>query len=233
MRRFFSTAIHSDHIALDAEESRHLSKVLRMQVGDRLEVVDGKGGLYQCKIIEIGKKACRLEILESQRSKPESELWMAVAPTKNINRWEWFLEKATEIGIGRISPILCEHSERKALKMDRQERILKEAMKQSQRMYLPQLDELRSFDELIEEGRSSEVEKYIAHCEEEAKEMLLSLHQKGNKALILIGPEGDFSPKEIQLAAEDGFKPISLGRSRLRTETAALVACHTINLIDA
>lgn len=236
MRRFYAHAdqIFEEEIILDEEESTHLSRVLRLQIGDEVEVVNGLGDLYQARVSEISKRNCRLLIKQKQSSDKDSpELWMAVAPTKNLNRWEWFLEKATELGIGRISPILCRRSERKVLKIDRQMRILKEAMKQSQRLYLPELNELKPLSAIIEEAKNFEGEKFIAHCENAPKELLKSLHQSEKKALILIGPEGDFHPEEISKALENGFKAISLGESRLRTETAALAACHTINLIDA
>jgi len=230
MRRFYSTDIRNDSIYLDQDESRHLKQVLRAKEGDQVEVVNGKGNLYQCEIIKLEKKECELRILEFSFSEKSLNLWMAVSPTKNINRWEWFLEKATEIGISRISPILCENSERKHLKYDRQIRILKEAMKQSHQLHLPELDEMTSFDTFLKEAQREE--KYIAHCYEGEKEKLLSAHQKNKNTLILIGPEGDFSRPELESAISKGFLPISLGESRLRTETAAIAACHTISLLD-
>jgi 16S rRNA (uracil1498-N3)-methyltransferase len=236
MRRFYAHAdqVFEEEILLDEEESKHLSRVLRLQIGDKVEAVDGLGNLYQAQVSEISKRNCRLQINQKQSTKTDPPgLWMAVAPTKNLNRWEWFLEKATELGIGRISPILCRRSERKVLKIDRQMRILKEAMKQSQRLYLPELNELSELSFIIDEAKDFSGEKFIAHCEDAPKELLKSLHQSGKKALILIGPEGDFHPDEISKALENGFKAISLGDSRLRTETAALAACHTVNLINA
>ncbi|MAY83677.1 MAG: 16S rRNA (uracil(1498)-N(3))-methyltransferase [Flavobacteriales bacterium] len=236
MRRFYAQLqnISDKDILLDDEESKHLSRVLRLQIGDGVEVVDGEGQLYKAEVAEISKRSCRLNILETKKSNESTiKLWMAVAPTKNLNRWEWFLEKATEIGIGRISPILCQRSERKVLKIDRQLRILREAMKQSQRLYLPHLDEMMDFQSLIEKSKDFEGKKYIAHCEEGNKELLKNLHQSNENALILIGPEGDFHPDEISMAEANDFKAISLGESRLRTETAAIAACHTITLINA
>lgn len=232
MRRFFSSDIQGDHIFLDDEESRHLKQVLRAKIGDEIEVVNGEGDLYVSEILELGKKSSELRIKErSTAAENSNSLWIAVAPTKNINRWEWFLEKASEIGIARISPIICDNSERKHLKTDRQLRILKEAMKQSKQLHLPKLDELQSFKQFIQEAEATE--KFIAHCYGGEKVQLKSLHQKGIKSLILIGPEGDFSLDEVSMAENKGFKAVSLGESRLRTETAAIVACHTINLLDA
>lgn len=232
MRRFFSNDTKGANLFLDAEESRHLQQVLRLKIGDELEVVNGKGELFQCQIVELRKRSTELKIIHhTQVESTPNTLWMAVAPTKNINRWEWFLEKATEIGIGRITPLLCKNSERKVLKRDRQERILKEAMKQSKQLFLPQLDELSTFDELLQQVK--EEEKFIAHCYDGKKESLKNLHEKGKKALILIGPEGDFDLTEVEKAMANGFKAIHLGESRLRTETAAIIACHSIQLIDA
>jgi len=236
MRRFYAQAqqIIEQTILLDEEESKHLSRVLRLKEGDKVEVVDGEGSLYQAEVSGLSKRNCQLSITRVDQSAVAAvNLWMAVAPTKNLNRWEWFLEKTTELGIGRISPMLCNRSERKVLKIDRQLRILKEAMKQSQGLFLPQLDELQSFDRVLEEAAKFDGKKYIAHCEDGEKELLKHLHQSGEKALILIGPEGDFDPDEISYALAQGFKPISLGDRRLRTETAALAACHTINLLNA
>lgn len=232
MHLFFSNTILNKQIELDAEESRHLSKVLRLKVGDSVEAIDGKGNLYACKVLESHPKKSSLSIIETSYKEEKFNIHLAVAPTKNLNRWEWFLEKVTEIGIDQISPIKCNHSERQVLKMERQVRILISAMKQSQKATLPKLEELQDFSKFLE--TDFEGEKYIAHCETSSDKMsLVELHPKGKKALILIGPEGDFSPDEIASAKAKGFKEISLGTSRLRTETAAIVACHTITLINA
>ncbi|MEX2380049.1 MAG: 16S rRNA (uracil(1498)-N(3))-methyltransferase [Vicingaceae bacterium] len=232
MHRFYSEEIQGETAFLDSEESRHLSKVLRLTDGDRVELIDGSGNLYRCLILEAHSKKVRLKI-ESRTEVAEQHFGVeiAAAPTKNMNRWEWFLEKATEIGIDAIHPIFCENSERKVLKTDRQLRILKSAIKQSHKVRLPKLNEDQSFKEFIKQA--FEGEKYIAHCHELPKMKLTKIHSKGKKALILIGPEGDFSESEIKLATAEGFVPVSLGKSRLRTETAALVACHTIHLINA
>lgn len=232
MHRFYSENIEADKVLLDAEESRHLSKVLRLTNGDEVELIDGKGALYQCLILEAHSKEAVLKI-ESKVSinEPNYQVEIAAAPTKNMNRWEWFLEKATEIGIDAIHPIFCSNSERKVLKADRQFRILKSAIKQSQKVKLPQLSEAQQFNTFI--NQPFDGEKYIAHCHELPKMKLSKIHTSGKKALILIGPEGDFSEEEVKSATAAGFVPVSLSKSRLRTETAALVACHTIHLINA
>jgi len=228
----FYTPTKSDQIIeLSQEESRHLSKVLRLKNGDFAEVIDGKGNLYQCRVVDNHPKKAVLEIENSRYTPSEFGVHIAAAPTKNLNRWEWFLEKACEVGIDRISPILTANAERKILKPERQERILISAIKQSLKATLPKLDELKPLGNLISEN--FEGKKYIAHCHPATSKMhLKKIHPKGEKALILIGSEGDFSSDEILAAEAKGFQPISLGSSRLRTETAALLACHIINLIN-
>ena len=232
MHRFYVEDINQDPIELDAEESRHLSKVLRLTDGDEVELFDGSGSLFRGLVVEAHSKRAKLAVKEKLKEQQEDfKVQIAAAPTKNMNRWELFLEKATEIGIDRISPLLCEHSERKVLKLDRQLRILKSAVKQSHKLQFPQLDEMSSFQDFI--NQDFEAEKYIAHCHELPKMKLSSIHPKGKAAVVLIGPEGDFSPEEIKAATAAGFKPVSISQSRLRTETAALVALHTIQLINA
>ena len=176
-------------------------------------------------------KKCRLSILNVQKEDRRKNYWLhvAIAPTKSISRFEWFLEKATEIGIDEITPLLSEHSERKVVKFERSEKILISAMKQSQKAFLPKLNELTSFNEFIQ--KNSEKQKFIAHCNDGEKNHLKNAIQKGNNMVILIGPEGDFSLEEVLEAKEKGFEEISLGDERLRTETAGIVACHTVNLI--
>lgn len=232
MHLFYATTIQEQTIHLDPEESRHLAKVLRLKDGDRISVIDGLGNQYTCEVFHAHPKNSVLNILERKTLSEEFGVSIAAAPTKNLNRWEWFLEKATEIGIDEIYPIKSYHSERKVLKHDRQERILISAIKQSYKATLPKLSELTSFKKLIEQ--QFDHPKYIAHCYEEIPRVSLKqIHPRGQKALILIGPEGDFSKEEVELAIAKGFQSVSLSESRLRTETAALVACHTIHLINA
>lgn len=232
MHLFYSTNVNGEFIELDQDESRHLSKVLRLDNGDPVSAVDGKGGWYNCEVVEAHNKKAVLKVLDKAEQLEGFGVEIASAPTKNLNRWEWFLEKATEIGIDAIHPISSFHSERKVLKRERQERILISAMKQSYKSKLPFLADLQGLNEFVKQD--FEGEKYIAHCYDELPKMKLSeAHLKGKKALILIGPEGDFSKEEVQMATSAGFKPVSLGKSRLRTETAALVACHTIHLLNA
>ena len=210
------------------EESRHLSKVLRKQPGDLVAVTDGKGLKVHVQIQNISSRKTNGHIVETiTHPAPKHRTHIAIAPTKNIVRLEWFLEKATEIGIHRISPILCKHSERKVIKSDRLTKILQAALKQSQQFNLPQLDELISFEAFVAQQQKG----YIAHCNTGEKIDLADIAPTEQSNCILIGPEGDFSLDEIVFAQKNNFQPISLGSQRLRTETAALVACHTLSLI--
>ena len=216
-------------IILSAEESKHATKVLRKKEGDILNFTDGKGTFYKAEITVADTRKCRLKVVSTEQ-KPKQHnyhLHIAIAPTKNMDRYEWFLEKATEIGIDEITPIICEHSERKVLKTERCNRILLSAMKQSLKFHLPKLNEAISLKDFLKQD--FEGAKYIAHCEDGEKKEL-KIVNKTEKYLILIGPEGDFSPNEIKLALQNQFKAVSLGTSRLRTETAGLVAVHTIKL---
>ena len=218
-----------DEIILSAEESKHATKVLRKKEGDILNFTDGKGGFYKAKITVADTRKCRLEIIRSEQKEKQHNyhLHIAIAPTKNMDRFEWFLEKATEIGIDEITPIICHHSERKAIKTERCNRILLSAMKQSLKFHLPKLNEAISLNDFIKQD--FEGTKYIAHCEEGNKTELKE-KKKEKRTLMLIGPEGDFSPTEIEMVLQYQFKAVSLGTSRLRTETAGIIAAHTINI---
>jgi len=216
-------------IILSAEESKHATKVLRKKEGDILNFTDGKGAFYKAEITVADTRKCRLEIVSSEQ-KPKQHnyyLHIAIAPTKNMNRYEWFLEKATEIGIDEITPIICSHSERKVIKTERCNRILLSAMKQSLKFHLPKLNEAISLKDFLKQDFKGN--KYIAHCED-GKKVALRTEDKVAKTTILIGPEGDFSTKEIDMALQNQYKAVSLGTSRLRTETAGIVAIHTINV---
>jgi len=216
-------------IILSTEESKHATKVLRKKEGDILNFTDGKGGFYKAEITHADSRKCRLEIVSSDQKEKQHNyhLHIAIAPTKNMDRYEWFLEKATEIGINEITPIICKHSERKVIKTERCNRILLSAMKQSLKFHLPKLNEAITLKDFLKQD--FEGNKYIAHCEDGYK-IELSTEKKVEKTTILIGPEGDFSTSEIEMALQNQFKAVSLGTSRLRTETAGLVAVHTINL---
>ena len=217
---------------LPEEESQHAVKVLRLQVGDRIELIDGKGGYYKAEVVLPHHKRCEVRILEKQTGfhKRPHHLHIAIAPTKNIERFEWFAEKATEIGIDEITPVICRFSERKIIKHDRLEKILISAIKQSLKAYLPKLNEQCTFDEFLKRADSGQ--RFIAHCyDEKDKKQLTSLYIPEQDVTILIGPEGDFSTEEVEKALKTGFIPISLGESRLRTETAGVVACCVVNYL--
>ena len=218
---------------LPEEESQHCIKVLRLSEGTEIMLTDGKGTFYKAIITLAHHKRCGVKIVEEiQALSPcPIKIHIAIAPTKNMDRIEWFAEKCTEIGINAITLLRCRFSERKEVKTERIEKILVSAMKQSIKATLPQLNGMTTFKEFV--TRPFEGQKFIAHCYEKSDKILLKQRYiPGNNALILIGPEGDFSPEEVELAIENGFLPISLGNSRLRTETAGIVACHTIHVIN-
>ena len=215
----------------DKEESKHIIKVLRKKESDILHVTNGLGFLFTTEITIASDTKCTVKIVSFEKQEaPKFHLHLAVAPTKMNERYEWFLEKATEIGIHEITPIICEHSERKVIKIDRFQKILESAMKQSLHYYLPKLNEPITFKDFIKTQNSGQL--FIAHCEEVEKKSLKNELKTNGDVTILIGPEGDFSVKEIQLAIAANFIPVSLGTTRLRTETAAIVACHSVVLIN-
>lgn len=232
MQLFYMPDISGNEVYLDEPESKHAIKVLRLGLGSLIRITDGAGGMYTAEITGVQPKRCRLEILEfiPQYGKRDYEVHIAIAPTKSIDRLEWFLEKATEIGIDEITLIQCANSERKSVRHDRLEKVLVSAMKQSLKAYLPVLHPLMTFEEFIRSTGSTQ--KYIAHCHSGEKPYLKEKVVPNSRSLVLIGPEGDFSPEEVAQARLHGFADISLGNSRLRTETAGVVACHTINLMN-
>ena len=234
MQLFYAADFTAPEYMLSEEESRHAVKVLRLEEGDTLHITDGRGNLYRCEVASAHQKHCLVRVVEhfAEFEKIPYNLTMAVAPTKNIDRYEWFLEKATEIGVAEFVPLVSEHSERKVIKHEREEKVIASAVKQSLKAYHPVLAELTLFEEVV--CKSFAGRKFIAHCGDAIKEKkyLASTLRKGEDALILIGPEGDFSPEEINFALQNGFKAISLGRERLRTETAAVVATTVVATIN-
>lgn len=235
MQLFYAPEISLPRYTLPEEESKHCVRVLRMSIGDELFLTDGRGSMYRCKVVNDNVKRCEVEVVEhiEEYGRLPYSLSMAVAPTKNIDRFEWFLEKATEVGISEVWPIECEHSERRQIKEDREEKVITAAVKQSLKAYHPTLHPLTPLKRLL--AMPFDGQKYIAHCNSELgeREYLGSNIKKGGNVLILIGPEGDFSPEEIKFALQNGFKPISLGNQRLRTETAAVVATVITSTINA
>ena len=221
---------------LDSEESRHAVRVLRLREGDELKVTDGKGGLYSCRVVTADDRACAIEAAGQESSLPGSpfSIHLAVAPTKNPSRMEWLVEKAVEIGVGGITLLSCDHSERSFLKTDRLEKLAVSAMKQSLHTVLPPvLPAVPMREWLFSSLFPPSTQKFIAHCEaDKPRTPLATALQPGHNAVVLIGPEGDFSEEEISLALSCGFQPVSLGPSRLRTETAALYSVTAFNLIN-
>src|ERR1700761_6126873 len=217
---------------LNEEESKHCVRVLRLQTGDKIQLIDGKGNFYTAAITDPHPKRTSLQIISVQQDfhKRNHYLHIAIAPTKNIERTEWFLEKATEIGIDEISLIICQRSERKEAKTERLNKVITSAIKQSIKAYHPVLNEVVSFSNFI--SKPFDGQKFIAHCEPGEKFGLKNEVKPFGKYLILIGPEGDFAPKEIGDAIKNDFKAITLGESRLRTETAGLEACFEVNFLN-
>ena len=232
MHLFYTPDIESDYYTLNEEESKHCIKVLRLKIADEVFLIDGKGGFYHASILDSHPKKTLLKILEAKSGfgKRNHYLHIAVSPTKNIERTEWFLEKATEIGIDEISFVLTERSERKEIKLDRLKKVVTSAVKQSIKAYHPKINEITGLNKMFD--NKNQHQKFIAHCMDIPKVFLKEAVILGSSCLILIGPEGDFSAKEIELANDAGFTGISLGDSRLRTETAALAACFEINFLN-
>jgi 16S rRNA (uracil1498-N3)-methyltransferase len=229
MQLFYNPNIDqtSDSFSFDKEESKHIIKVMRKNAGDSLFVTNGLGFLFKTEITLASDSKCVVKIVSFEQSeKPKYHLHLAVAPTKMNDRYEWFLEKATEMGISEITPLICDHSERKIIKTERFDKIIQSAMKQSVQYYLPKLNEPVTFKNFIKTSNRGLL--FIAHCEETDKKLLKNAVKPNEDITMLIGPEGDFSTSEIKLALENGYIPVSLGHTRLRTETAAIVACHSV-----
>ena len=228
---FYSRQIDQTHAILDEEESRHVIKVLRMGTGDPLEVVDGKGNLYRGMISVPDARACQIDVTHATSGYLQRDYYLhiAIAPTKSQERFEWFLEKATEIGVDEISPVICERAERTRIKFERSQKILIAAMKQSGRALLPRLNPEIPLNEFLELATADI--KLIAHCETSGGQYINLAPKSGQRWIILIGPEGDFTQAEIQAALHKEYSEISLGEAVYRTETAGIISCHTVSLL--
>ncbi len=234
---FFYTPQIKESNLLPDEEFAHAVRVLRFGVGDRIRLMDGQGTFYNASIVEVTKKFCKFEVVDQEFHPGKGQSWLhiAMAPTKNIDRTEWFVEKAVEIGVDEITFLNTEFSERKRVNMERMDKILVSAMKQSRKPYKTVLNPLTDFNSLM--ANTQMERKFICHCygndnsvQLNEKKLLRNCLNPGDKALVLVGPEGDFSLREVVDAEKNGFQSVSLGDSRLRTETAAVVAVHILNL---
>lgn len=233
MHIFYTPDISGKEYLLNEQESRHASKVLRLKAGDEVLLIDGNGSRYQAEIMaNMGKKTMvKVTSVEAIESRSSHYLHLAIAPTKNMDRLEFFLEKATEIGVDEITPLLCRYSERKTIKDERLERVVVAAMKQSVKAYMPKINPLTKVEDFVK--KQHEGGKYIAHCYDKPKTPLKTLTTEHEASVVMIGPEGDFSLEEVESAEKNGFSSVELGKERLRTETAGIVACHTVNLMNS
>lgn len=232
MNVFYLPTAQLGTISFPEEESKHIVKVLRMKEGDRFCVTDGNGSLYDAELVDAHPKRAAAELSNQRQGYDirDFKVSIAIAPTKLNERTEWFLEKATEIGIDEVKLFASYHSERRTANVERFKKIIVAAMKQSVKSNMPVIEDIVAFDKLVRQNYDGQ--KFIAWIDDDVTEQLCDLYRKGENALVLIGPEGDFSKEEVALAKENGFVPVSLGKARLRTETAAVVACHTIQLIN-
>lgn len=230
---FYSPHIENKQVTLSEEESRHCIKVLRLKQGNEVHFTDGKGNLFLAKVADSHPKKCTLSIQKNiqQSPLPSYYIHIAIAPTKNADRMEWFVEKSVEFGVQEISFVQCDRSERKQIKLPRLQKIALSAMKQSLKFFLPQVNEMQPYKEFMSQ-LPADYQRFIAHLGEGERVFLKNEAQKQKKYCILIGPEGDFTPNEVTLALDKEFKAVSLGASRLRTETAGIAACHLLNLIN-
>jgi 16S rRNA (uracil1498-N3)-methyltransferase len=241
MHLFYTPDITSDTYTLNEEESKHSIRVLRLRIGDKVTLIDGVGGWYEAVIKNDDQKNCTVKVTEVKKEfgKRTTLLHIGIAPTKNMDRLEWFTEKASEMGIDEITTINCQNIKRTVVNTDRLNRVAISAIKQSMKAYLPKINEITEFKKIITTAAGFEGQKFIAHCYptlsdkgEVNKPHLKNSYSKGSNVFILIGPEGDFTMEEVKFAMDNGFKEISLGTSRLRTETAAMYACATVNIMN-
>lgn len=229
MNHFYSPSIAEGTFLLPEEEAHHAASVLRSKAGDRIGILDGKGTSAVAEIVSIDRKKCEVKVITKETFPPErsAHIHIAVGLTKQIDRFEWFVEKAVEIGVDRITPLFTQRTERSKLRTDRLQRVMIAAMKQSQRKWLPQLDEAMSLKELF--GTDLPLQRYFGWCEGDHRS-LKELYDRNSDALVVIGPEGDLSPEEAELLIGKQFAAISIGAARLRTETAAIAACTWMSL---
>jgi len=233
MQLFYNSEINinDDDLIMSDSEHHHLTKVLRKKTGDKVYLTNGNGYLFEAILNYIGEKSTQLKIINSKKeSSMDYSLHIAIAPTKKIDRFEWFLEKAIEIGVSSITPLTCKYNERKSLNYTRLNKITVAAMKQSLQTYLPKIEPIVSIKEFIESNQCKQ--KYIAHCKNSKKVHLSKIIKRKTNSSVIIGPEGGFTDDEISLAMDYNFIPVSLGNNRLRTETAGIVCCQTFSDVN-
>lgn len=229
MALFYQEDFHKESTALDASESQHLAKVLRIKNGEMIEVTDGKGSLYRCEVISVSPKLTTVKVVEQDFFEKSATLkHLAIAPTKNLDRIEWFVEKSVEFGVDELSFLLCQNSERRVLKTDRLKKKAISAMKQSGNLHLPKINELTKFATFLTEQEAEN--KCIAYVDFQNTTFFKDVLVSHQSHLILIGPEGDFTEEEVKKAEQNGYKKVSLGSTRLRTETAGIAAVHLMNI---
>lgn len=229
---FFVEQLVESLITLNEETSKHIVQVLRMEIGEQIQLTDGKGALATAIITDNNRKRCQVQIIQTSNIKPPaSNITIAISPVKNSSRFEWFLEKATEIGVNEIIPITCSRTEKQHFKFERMQSILISAMLQSQQVWLPELQQPIKFSDAV--ANTSKQQKFIAHCIDESSKIQLriALEDAAKSKIILIGPEGDFTNEEINLSLKHNFQPVTLGDTRLRTETAGIVAATLLRLV--
>lgn len=233
MPLFYVPELNTEEIILPEEESHHIFRVLRLKAGDAIELTDGKGLMGTARITREDKKAVRVKIEHKNTVAKERPytLHIGIAPTKNTDRFEWFVEKATEIGVDEITPLVTHNSERDRIRNDRMEKVIISAMKQSLKAYKPKLNKICTLGEFFKKNYT-DYQLFIAYCGDEQVKLLREEYEKGRNTVILIGPEGDFTSEEVKQAMEKGFSPVSFGKTRLRTETAGLVACHSVYILN-
>lgn len=229
MTLFYDTSIeiNTQEFIFSREESKHIAKVLRKSSDEIVTITDGCGLEWNGKLSLVTPNKTIAQFENSMQHKASNnQIHLAIAPTKNNNRMEWMLEKLTELGVASITPLKCDHSERKVIKKERFEKIIIAGLKQAQHFFLPKMNEMKGFKEFVKTNKANQT--FIAHCENQPKKQLIEVPLKGNHLCLLIGPEGDFSPSEINYALEHDYTPVSLGLQRFRTETAGLLGCHTL-----
>lgn len=234
MQAFYSPEVINGNFFLNKTESRHCIRVLRLKKNEIINLIDGKGGLYEARIISENPEKCEVQVLKQikDHNKRNFYLHIAIALTKSTDRFEWFIEKATEIGIDEITPLICSRSERRTVKMERLKKIIISSMKQALVSKTPKLNEIKTFEKFISDSGITALNKYICHCSQGERQKLKEIYSPGTDVIAVIGPEGDFTDDEIQFAERNNFQSVTLGNNRLRTETAGIAISQVLNFLN-